>query len=130
MPPRVLLDTNILMMAARLGRNLLDEISSAMGTAVEYVVPSFVMDELRRLVETGSPSVSRQASLALRLAEKCSVIEAPLRRGVDESILEVAKLQGLVVATCDGRLRKRLRAEGVAVVYPRNNYFVLEGFLG
>lgn len=130
MPPKVLLDTNVLMMAAKFGRDLMEEIATAVGSPVEYVVPSFVVEELRELVERGSPSVSRQARFALKLAERCEIVEAPLKRGVDESIVELAKSSGFVVATCDGKLRRRLRERGVAVVYPRDNFFMLEGFLG
>ena len=126
MPPKVLLDTNVLMMAARLGRDLMEEIATAVGSPVEYVVPSFVVEELRNLVERESPSVSRQAQFALKLAERCKMVEASLKQGVDESIVKLAKSSGFVVATCDGKLRKKLREKGIAVVYPRDNFFVLE----
>ncbi len=63
----------------------------------------------------------RQASLALRLAEKCRLV--PVERSFEETnddvVVRVAAEWKCPVATNDRMLRRRLRDLNVAVVYMR-----------
>jgi len=74
------------------------------------------------MAEKGSPKRRKQASLALKLAEKCSRIniEKSVEETNDDVILRVAAEWKSPVATNDRELRKKLRAKNIPVIFLRN----------
>ncbi len=129
-PPTVLLDTNFLLIPIRFRVDILQELERLLVNP-RIVVPSPVVDELRALSQRRKISEQKEADFALRIVERCEVIEAePLPdESVDDLILRVASEQGLIVGTTDGGLRRRLRDRGVPVVYLRQRSFLdIEGY--
>ena len=90
------------------------------------------MDELQSIAERGAPKLRKQAEMALKLAEKCDLINVDRERNEtnDDVIIRVAKQMKCLVATNDSELRKRLRNISIPVVYVRQkSRLELEGSL-
>jgi rRNA-processing protein FCF1 len=86
-----------------------------------------VIDELERVSHRRSKRVSKRAELALQLAKGLTVIPGLEGIPTDDAIVEVAKGKDLAVATMDAFLRKRLREQGIPVIYLKDGYPELEG---
>ncbi len=127
----VILDTNMLMLPSKMHINLEHEIARVVERAFEPVILDCILEELEKLRQTASPKTKREASFALALARKYKLIKVPDEcRGktVDETILKTAKKYKWCVATCDNKLRRELRKNGVPVIFLRQlSHFELEG---
>ncbi len=113
-PTPVILDTNALLMQFQFRIDLENELSRILG-AYEILIPSSVIFELKNIEV-------RHAKAALRVAGSYRVIETE-RKG-DESILSLAKEMNAHVLTNDKALRKRLKEEGVRVIYLRQKSYL------
>ena len=94
------------------------------------VVPSPVIEELKLLRQDAKPSLRKEVDFALTLSEKCERIEAQAEvdETVDDILLRLAKSWKCPVATNDSELKRRLRAEGVPVIFLRQKaYLDIEG---
>lgn len=122
----VILDTNFLFVPLRFGVDIFEELQRLLGGKVRCVVPSPVIEELRRLRRDAKPSAKRETDFALTLAERCEVVEGCVEAGetVDDALIRLATKWGAPVATNDGDLRRRLRAEGVPVIYLRQRAYL------
>ncbi len=111
--PAVLLDTNVLFLAARTGfpieREVLDRVDGA-----RLVVPTSVLEELDRLVARRTPL----AELARGVARRFPVLRAPGTG--DDAILAAAVRERALVVTADRVLAERLRIRGITVLVPRD----------
>jgi rRNA-processing protein FCF1 len=87
----------------------------------ELILLSPVKRELEALAEKGSPKMRKNASYALKLAEKCKYIKvsAPASTLTDDIIVKIAKEWRFPVFTNDRQLKKRLRDISVPVIYVR-----------
>jgi len=129
MPVKVLLDSNFLMVPAQFHVDIFQGLESALNTRIECLILPQTLEELERLAARRGKR-GREAQLALRLADRCTVLSGKAKPGkaADDTILEVATDERLVVATNDSALRKRLREAGIAVAYLRKKaYVALEG---
>lgn len=119
--PRVILDTNLLLVPSQFKLDVFEELSSLLGQRFDPVILSSTYKELLRIFKNGSPKMRQQASLALRLAEKCQMIH--IKKGTvetpDDIIVRFAKKWGGLVATNDRALKKRLRNINIPVIYLR-----------
>ena len=120
--PRVVLaDSSFLMAPMDFRINIIAELDRVLERGYELVVPSFCVDELKRLEARGG-KIGMKARLALRLVEKhCRVLPAKLNEGedVDDGIVRLARELSAIVATGDKELRRRLRELGIPSVYVR-----------
>jgi len=83
-------------------------------------------------MERGAPKLRKQAEMALKLAEKCLLINVDRKPGEtnDDVIIRVAEQRKCLVATNDSALRRRLRDISIPVVYVRQkSRLELEGSL-
>ena len=113
----VILDTNALLTQFEFKIDLEDELTNLLGT-YEILIPSSVLNELKNLKD-------KDARSALDFALKYKVIETE-KKG-DESIFAMAKELNAVVVTNDRELRKRLKDNGLKVIYLRQkSYLVLD----
>jgi len=125
----ILLDSNFLLIPPEEGVDIFAELERLLGLP-RCLLPTPVLEELKRLREGAAPSEARKIDLALRLADRCELLEAELREGegVDSLLLRLAKDMRCPVATNDGELRRRLRREGIPVIYLRQrSHLELEG---
>jgi hypothetical protein len=119
----VVLDTNFLMSAVKFSISL-DYIRDVVLVRHRIVVPSNVKRELRSLDLKGGEA--RRRDLALQLADHFDSIE--LSGHVDNALLELGRERRIAVATNDIALRRRLRRNGIPVIYIRNrSRFASEG---
>jgi len=128
---RVILDSNFLFIPFQFQIDILKELENLLGKS-ELVVLSTTLDELRNLAREESEKTRRQASLALKLAEKCAIVSVGKdpAETYDDVILRKAKEWICPVATNDRNLRKRLRREAIPTIYVRQRKKLeLEGYV-
>ena len=129
---KVILDSNFLFIPAKFQIDVFEDLAKLLNQRFEPVLLSLIYQELKTMAEKGAPSRRRQASLALKLAEKCKKIdvEKHLEETNDDVILRIATLWKSPVATNDRELRRKLRARAIPVIYLRSkNRLELEGAL-
>lgn len=118
---KVILDSNFLFVPSQFRVDIFEELESLLGQRVDPVLLSPTYQEIRKIAEKGPPKMRQQASLALKLTEKCRVVQ--VERGFEETcddvIVRIAKEWRSPVATNDGTLRRRLRNINVPVIYLR-----------
>lgn len=84
------------------------------------------------MAEKGAPARQKQASFALQLAEKCSLVQVDkeIEETNDDIILRIAAEWKTPVATNDRELRKRLRARSIPVIFLREKTRLeMDGYL-
>ena len=129
---KVILDSNFLFIPTKFQIDVFEDLAKLLNQRFEPVLLSSIYQELKTMAEKGAPSRRRQASLALKLAEKCKKIdvEKHLEETNDDVILRIAILWKSPVATNDRELRRKLRARAIPVIYLRSkNRLELEGAL-
>ena len=118
---KVIFDSNFLLVPSQFQLDIFEELTNLLSQRFEPVLLSPTYKELLKIAEKGSPKMRKQASLALKLAEKCRLIqvEKGLEETHDDVIVRVAAEWRCPVATNDRELRKRLRNMGVSVIFLR-----------
>jgi len=127
---QIILDSNALFVPVKFNIDIFEELKRRSNANLDPILLSPVKEELERLAEHGSPRMRKYAAQALKLAEKCAVVdvEAHPNVSVDDLILETAKEWRTAVFTNDRALRKRLRDINVPVVYVREkSHLEIEG---
>lgn len=124
--PRILFDTNFLMIPLRFGVDIFEEAERVLNQPPEYYVTRSVLKEIAQLKKGASPSFVKELSFAEKIAERCSVLEVEVEDGetVDDSILRTAEKKRFIVGTTDVGLRKKLRAVGVKVLVLRQRRYL------
>ena len=118
---KVILDSNFLFIPSQFPIDIFEELESLLTQRVDPILLSPTVQELQELANSSSPKIRQQASLALKLAEKCRIVQVERKREetCDDVILRIAKQWHSPVATNDRTLRKRLRNINVPVIYLR-----------
>jgi len=118
---KVILDSNFLFLPFQFRIDILEELKTLLNQRFEPVLLSSTYQELRMMAEKSSPTRRKQASLALKLAEKYTLtnVEKSVRETNDDVILRVATEWKSPVATNDRELRKRLRARSIPAIFLR-----------
>jgi rRNA-processing protein FCF1 len=118
---KVILDSNFLFIPLQFRIDIFEEIRNLLNQNFELIVLSTTRRELQKMAEQGSPKLRKQAAMALKLTEKCHIIdvEKSLEETNDEVIVRVAALWRSPVATNDGELRRKLRSRDIPVVFLR-----------
>ena len=121
MTVKVILDSNFLFIPSEFRVDVFEELESLLGQRVDPVLLSPTYQEIRKIAGERSPKIRQQASLALKLAEKCRIVqvEKDFEETCDDVIVRVAKEWRSPVATNDKTLRRRLRNINVPVIYLR-----------
>ncbi|KXB00550.1 hypothetical protein AKJ47_01060 [candidate division MSBL1 archaeon SCGC-AAA261G05] len=114
---RVILDTNFLMTPELHGVDIFAELDRLLDIDYELTVPSAVINELKSLTSKGTTSERSAARVALELASRAKRIET--KNSADKEILRLAREGKYIVGTNDEVLRKKLREEGIPVIYLR-----------
>ena len=127
---KVIFDSNFLFVPSQFQLDIFEELTTLLNQRFDPILLSPTQKELQRLAKEGSPKTRKQASLALKLAEKCRVVHVDkgLKGTHDDVIVRVAAEWECPVATNDRELRKRLRNLGVPVIFLRQRHRLeLEG---
>ena len=126
LPPKILFDTNFLMIPLRFGVDVYEEAERALNQLPEYYVTRSVLREIELLKQRASPSFAKELGFAEKIAERCRVLEVEVEdeETVDESILRIAVEKRLIVGTSDADLKRRLREAGVKVLILRQKRYL------
>jgi rRNA-processing protein FCF1 len=129
---RVVLDSNFLFIPSKFRGDIFEKLKKLLNQQFNPVLLQPTYQELLRIAEHGPPKLRQQASLALKLAQKCSIVSVEIHceENPDDVILRVAKEWKCPVATNDRELRKRLRRDGVPTIFLRQRaYLAMEGLI-
>lgn len=117
---KVILDSNALFVPLQFKLDIFEELNTLMNANYEPILLSPNRQELERLAKEGTPKTRKNASYALKMAEKCTLVETEDRDApADDIIVEIANKWKCPVFTNDRLLRKRLRDINVPVIYVR-----------
>jgi rRNA-processing protein FCF1 len=117
---KVILDSNALFVPLQFKIDIFQELTTLLNRNFEPILISPVRHEIEKMAQTDSPKMRNMAAYALRLAEKCKLIEVDETEGsVDDAIVKAACELRSSVFTNDIQLRKRLRNINVPVIYLR-----------
>lgn len=110
----VICDTSFLFILADRPVSNLSILESELGK-INFIVPSVVVEELKKLAKSAGPKRAAAATSALELARafRIVVIEGG---SADDVIVEYAVKHRCYVATVDNDLRKKLKDNGIGVV--------------
>ena len=117
---KVILDSNFLLVPFQFRLDIFEELNNLLGKA-EPIILSTTMEELKKMAEKKTAKRRMQFSAALKLAERCKILEVKKQasESYDDAILRIASKLKIPVATNDAELRKRLRKAGLATIYLR-----------
>ena len=128
LPTKILCDTNFLLIPIRFGVDVFSVADEALNDIASFYVSSRVIDEINLLKRDAKPGFEKELLFALKMAEQCEIIDDASEAPVDDSLIQLAKENSLVIGTSDSGLRKKARNEGVKVLYLRQRrYLVLDG---
>jgi rRNA-processing protein FCF1 len=118
---KVILDSNALFVPLQFKIDIFYDLKRLLNRSLELILLSPIKRELEALAKKGSPKMRKNASYALKLAEKCKYVEvnAPASAPADDIIVKIAKEWKTPVFTNDRQLKKRLRNISVPVIYVR-----------
>lgn len=117
----VILDSSFLFIPSQFKVDIFEELGTVLNRRFEPIILSPTYKELQRITESKSAKLRRQATFALKFAQKCRQINVKKgdRESHDDVIVRVASAMTCCVATNDGALRERLRRMNIAVIYLR-----------
>jgi uncharacterized protein len=120
-PLKVILDANALFVPLKFRMDIFEELKSLLNRNLDFILLSVVKNELEMLSEKGSPQDRKNAFYALKLSEKCKLVQVEQGKGmlVDDVIVKVAGEWHCPVFTNDSVLRRKLRDICVPVIYVR-----------
>jgi rRNA-processing protein FCF1 len=125
---QVIADTSFLMIPGLFSVDIVGELDRLLEKPHELVIPSPVLQELRRIFERGKPKEQTAAKIGLILAKRGKVTK--VKGAADEVILNLALKGGYAVGTTDAALRKELRRCGVPVIYLRQkSHLAIDGWI-
>jgi rRNA-processing protein FCF1 len=118
---KVILDSNALFVPLQFKIDVFNDLKRLLNRSFELILLSPIKRELEALAEKGSPKTRKNASYALKLAEKCNYVkvDVPASALTDDVIVKIAKEWKAAVFTNDRQLRERLRDISVPVIYVR-----------
>ena len=127
---KVILDSNFLLVPSQFKLDIFEDMTSLLNQSYEPILLSTTLHELQRMADEGAPKLRKQTQIALKLAEKCQLVnvERKKKETNDDVIVRVASQQKCAVATNDSALRRRLRDISIPVIYLRQkSQLELEG---
>lgn len=121
----VVCDTSFMMVLGSTPLQNIEGIESALGR-LQFVVPNIVAEELKHLERHSGPKRSRMARAALSLiGAKFNLIDLPLSKYADESIINYSGCHICAVATLDRELKNRLIKNKVLVITLRDDKLII-----
>jgi rRNA-processing protein FCF1 len=129
---QVILDSNFLFIPSQFQIDIFEELLNLLNQQFDPVLLSVTLKEILTMAKKGSPKMRKQASLAQKLAQKCRIVQ--VKQGMEEThddvVVRIAQEWKCPVATNDRMLRKRLRRNGISVIFSREKTrLALEGNL-
>ena len=126
---QVILDTNFFFIPFKFKIDIFEELYNLLNQKFIPILLSSTQKELFGIIES-SPKLKKQGTLALKFAKKCEfmIVEKRSTETFDDVILRIAFEKKIPVATNDKELRKRLRKNGIPVIFLRQKHLLaIEG---
>ena len=118
----VICDTSFLIhLATRKIKNI-DSVNTEIGQ-IQFVVPSVVLNELRKLSKT--QKIKQDAVTTLEFARNLKTTEMS-GNFADQAIIERVRKRGGIIATIDNELKNKIKKLGGSVMSFSNDKIVLE----
>ena len=118
----VICDTSFLIhLATRKIKNI-DSVNTEIGQ-IEFVVPSVVLNELRKLSKTQKKK--QDAVTTLEFARNLKTTEVS-GKFADQAIIERVRKHGGIIATLDSELKNKIKNSGGSIMSVSNDKIVLE----
>ena len=118
----VICDTSFLIhLSTRRIKNL-DSVNTEIGQ-IQFVVPSAVLNELKKLSKTEEKK--QDAITTLELAQNLKTIEVP-GKFADQAIIEHVRKHGGITATMDKELKDKIKSLNGSIISFSNDKIVLE----
>lgn len=127
---QIIIDANFILVPLQFKIDIFENIANLLNQQFEPILLSTTLQEIQKMAEKGPPKLSKQATMALKIAEKCHIISVEKSQGEtnDDVILRMATQWKIPVATNDRELRKKLRARSIPVIFLRGKHRLeLEG---
>jgi hypothetical protein len=117
----IIMDSNALFVPLQFKIDITEELKRLLGSNFELILISPIRRELEQIAEKGSPKTKRRGSFALKLADKCTLVEVHEEKPAspDDLLVKIGREWGCPIFTNDRQLRKRLRNINVPVIYVR-----------
>jgi len=118
---KIILDANALFVPLQFKIDIFEELKILLNGNFEPVLLSPIRRELEKIAEKDAPKMRKNASYALKLAEKCKLfkVDEKFVGSPDDAVVQMAQEWNCPVFTNDRELRKRLRNINVPVIYVR-----------
>ena len=118
----VICDTSLLIhLATRKIKNI-DSVNTEIGQ-VQFVVPSVVLNELRKLSKTQKKKQDAVTTLEFTRNLKTTEMSGKF---ADQAIIERVRKRGGIIATVDNELKNKIKSLGGSVMSLSNDKIVLE----
>lgn len=129
----VMPDTNFLLVPGQFGVDIVGELQRILDVNFEIAIPNVVLNELDLIERKVKGRDLMAVRMAKKLAEKFITLEIGRfgEKPIDQQILEFAlNMPNVIVCTNDKALKKRLRENGIPVIYLRQKKILeLEGIV-
>ncbi len=113
---KILIDTSFLLACIQKGENLFYKLEEILKIPIEPIILENVLKELEKIsMKRGKKS--KEAKLALEIANKYKKISYNENISTDEALLEIAFKNKYPVLTCDMKLKKKLRERKLPVIF-------------
>jgi rRNA-processing protein FCF1 len=119
----VILDTNILIYSAKEPFDIENQLT--LSGFLDIRVPSVVLDELKH-ISMKRDKTGRFAALALEIAKRFKVLPSDSHDPADDQLISAARESHFMVATSDASMKRRLKAEGLPVIFLKNGRLLAE----
>ena len=129
---RIILDSSALFVPLQFKIDIFEEVKRLLNRNLQFFLLSPIQRELEELRERGSPKMRKNASYALKLAERCVFfeIDEKIAGSPDDAVVQMACEWNCAVFTNDKELRKRLRNINVPVIYVRQkSHLEIDGMI-
>jgi rRNA-processing protein FCF1 len=114
---KILIDTSFLLACIQKGEDLFYKVEETLKNHMEPLILKNVLKELER-ISIIKGKKSKEAKLALKIANKYNKINTCNENiPVDEALLEIASKNKYPILTCDIKLKKKLRARKIPVIF-------------
>ena len=124
---KIILDTNILLYAAKQKVDLVTILKERFGQNITLIVPDLVREELSKLSTSAKKGADKRAAkLAIQIVNFSKLKDMKITKPVDNGVIELAKKEKALVSTNDAKLRKILKKKGIRVLYLRQSKLIGE----
>lgn len=121
----VTFDSSALLFMFTMGSRILDQIINIIESPIIPIIPYPIINELRKLSDSGRPGIAKAARSALDYVLNNFSI-AMVEGSPDDSVIEVSRRYGCIAITLDMKLLRRLRSLGIRTIYLRASSNMLE----